>query len=224
MKKTLLVISTFILCLAVLLSACANTQDGFTDKGDKIVDNNTKITYLPALGCYEPISPTNEIYGTMGASVLYRMQGIDPQKWICDNTGCVLYAEGETLPTLQSMNISHADVIENDTVVYSVEDGTEISRIIKAYESGEKIRRPMVTESALSINWRIKFADETIGVYYVLAYIELKDDYIALQDDGTEKNYGSKFIFNRFDGTCVPAGDTLDVYVSRYLGQGGAAE
>ncbi len=224
MKKAILVFASALLVATLLLGACANKQDSFVDKGDgRYVDNKTAITYHAAIGCYEPIAPTDEVYGTMGDSVLYRMSGIDPQRWICDNTGSVLYAEGETLPELGRMNISRAEIIESDTIVYSIEDSAEISRIIQAYAEDESIRRPMVTESALAVNWRIRFADETIGVYYVLAYIELKEDHIGVRDDGTEVNYGKSFIFNRFDGTCVPVGDALDVYVSRYLGQGGAA-
>lgn len=225
MKKAIIAVVSALLLLTISLCSCSSKQDSFVDKGDgRYVDNKTAITYHAAIGCYEPIAPTEEVYGTMGDSVLYRMSGIDPQRWICDNTGSVLYAEGESLPELGKMNIARAEITESDTVVYSIEESAEITRIIQAYESGDSIRRPMVTESALSINWRIRFADETIGVYYVLAYIEFKEDHIGVRDDGTEVNYGKSFIFNRFDGTCVPVGDALDVYVSRYLGQGGAAE
>ena len=225
MKKVLLISVATLLTLVLLLSSCTQSDDSFTDKGDgRYVDNKTQITYHAALGCYEPIAPTEEVYGTMGESVLYKMDGIDPEKWICDNTGSVLYADGQTLPMLDGMNVSRVEITESDTVVYSIEDSAEIARIIADYQNGNKIRRPMVTESALDVNWRIRFADESIGVYYVLAYVELNEDHITVGDDGAEINCGKKFIFNRFDGTCVPVEDTLDDYVARYMGQGGVAE
>lgn len=196
-----------VLCLA--LSGCSKGNK-FTEGSDgKYVDNKTKITYLSAPACYEPINMGDSVYGELGITELYAIEGADPQKWLCETSGSVLYAEGVKLPSLAEMNISYANIVDNDNAVVTVRDGSVIGEIVRVYTEGERIRRPMVLESAYSANVRIKFADETIGIYYILAYVELKEDYTVLNDDGTETNYGKKFIFNRFDGTCVAAGDVL---------------
>ena len=196
-----------VLCIA--LSGCAKGNK-FTEGNDgRYIDNKTKIAYLSAPACYEPIKMGDAVYGELGITELYAIDGANPEQWLCETSGSVLYAESVKLPTLKEMNISYANIVDNDNSVIAVRDESVIREIVRVYTEGERIRRPMVLESAYAANVRIKFADETIGIYYILAYVELKEDHTVLNDDGTETNDGKKFIFNRFDGTCVAAGEVL---------------
>ena len=206
----------FVLLFSVALSACSASNKLVLSDDGKYVDKKTDIAYLDAPACYEPIAMGEELYGKIGSAEIYEVVGADPEKWLCEATGSVFYAEDIELPALNKMNITYALAIMEDVELSRITDGATLSEIISVYCSGEDIRKPTYFEDTLSVSWKIKLADEELGLYYVLNYIELKEDYVVTNDDGTQINYGRAFIFNRYEGRCVAATGVLSAYVDEY--------
>lgn len=202
--------------LASALCSCAKGNKIVLGDDGKYVDKKTNVVYIDAPACYEPIGMGAEQYGVIGEAQLYAVEGADPTEWLCDPTGSVLYAEGIELPTLDKMDISYASLMMEDVELARISDGAVIGYVVDAYASGAAIRKPTYFENTLAISWRIKLADESLGLYYVLNYIELKEDHVVTNDDGTTVNYGRAFIFNRFEDKCVAAGDILADYSAEY--------
>lgn len=202
---------------ALLLCGCSKGNK-FEMSDGKYVDKNSGITYNAAPACYEPIAVGEELYGTLKKAELYKIEGADPEKWLCEVNGTVFYADDVTLPTLGKMNISYAEVVLEDTVLVTITDSEVIASIVAAYEEGNAVSRPYVASAEdYEINWRIRMADETLGIYYILSYVEINEDHIVEGDSGEEINLGRKFIFNRFeDNRCVVAGDVMDKYSAEF--------
>ena len=219
MKKTryIIIAVAFICALSAVLSSCSKGNK-FEIDGNKYVDKKTNISYIDAPASYSPIGIEDKVYGTFKELSLYAITGADPQKWLCEKQGTVFYADGVSLPTLVQMNVSAVDIMLEDVSLVTVTDKAQISLFSAAYASASanSYAKPLWSDDSIEINWRIRFKDESIGLYYTVAYIELKEDYVIESADGSEKNLGKKFFFNRYEGVFAPAGDVLDSYVEEY--------
>lgn len=206
-----------VVCAVMLASAGCSSENKFGVNAEgQYVDKKTDIAYIDAPACYEPIEIGDELYGKIGSAEIYEIVGAAPEKWLCESTGTVFYASDAVLPTLDEMELSYAAVTVDATELFKITDGDMISALVSSYCEGEAIRKPNYTDTMLNINWRLKFADTSVGIYYVLNYIELNEDYIVTGDGGEQINYGRKFIFNRFEDKCVAVGDVLSEYVDEY--------
>lgn len=214
--KKLTALLAVMFAVALAFTACSNENKFKVNDDGQYVDKKTDIAYIDAPACYEPIAMGEELYGKMESAQIYEIVGADPEKWLCESMGTVFYAADVKLPTLDGMDISYVSVNKNDVEVVKLSDEDTVSAIVSTYANGEAIRKPSYTESMLDISWHLKFADESIGIYYVLNYIELTEDYIVTDDSGVQINYGRKFIFNRFENKCVAAGDALASCVNEY--------
>ncbi len=216
-KRYLIFAVALITAVIFCLSSCGKGNKFSMDGDGKYVDKKTNISYIDAPFCYEPIYVSDKVYGTLDKVPLYEIEGADPEKWLCEQSGTVFYADSVRLPTLEEMNVSYALVMLEEVTLANISDRGEIEGLVDAYTNGISLQKPYWSDGSYRINWRIRFADETIGVYYIIAYLEVDEDYIVTLDDGTEVNYGRKFFYNRFDeGRLVPAGDLLDGYVEEY--------
>ena len=219
MKKIRYILATAAILLtgAVIFSACSKGNK-FEMSGGKYVDKTSGITYYAAPACYEPISISDELYGTLEKVELYKMGEADPEKWLCEANGSVFYSSDMELPTLGGLDISYAEIVLEDTVLVKITDMSVINAIVTVYEDSEDVGRPYVaTAEDYKINWRIRMADETRGIYYILSYVEIGDSYIVENEQGKQTDLGKKFIFNRFENNrCVVAGDVLEKYVAEY--------
>ena len=219
MKKIRCILATaaILLTVAVIFGACSKGNK-FEMSGGKYVDKTSGITYYAAPACYEPISISDELYGTLEKVELYKMGEADPEKWLCEANGSVFYSSDMELPTLGGLDISYAEIVLEDTVLVKITDMSVINAIVTVYEDSEDVGRPYVaTAEDYKINWRIRMADETRGIYYILSYVEIGDSYIVENEQGKQTDLGKKFIFNRFENNrCVVAGDVLEKYVAEY--------
>lgn len=219
MKKGGYIFSAIVVILAValLFTACSK-GNRFEMSGGKYVDKTSGITYYAAPACYEPIEISDELYGTLEKVELYRMGAADPEKWLCEANGSVFYSSDMELPSLGGLDISYAEIVLEDTVLVKITDMSVINAVVTAYEDSEDVGRPYVaTAEDYEINWRIRIADETRGIYYILSYVEIGESYVVEDENGVERDLGKKFIFNRFENNrCVVAGDILDEYVSEF--------
>lgn len=214
-----------VLCICALACACTKKYD-FSMDGGAYVDHRLNISYTAAPSCYEPIKMDTEIYGEMDKVKFFRIIGADPEKWLCEELGNVFYADGVKLPTLGEMTLTYvdlfdseqldADLLDDEEPLERVTDADVIGTIVDAYCNGENVSRPVWTQSSFDVNWRIKLADESIGIYYVLTYVELKENYVEIANDGTQIDHGKKFLYNRFESRLVPVDGILDEYVERY--------
>ncbi len=216
MKKRYIT-AAILLVLAMLLCGCSKGNK-FEASGGKYIDKKSGVVYNAAPACYEPITVGEELYGTLGKVELFKIEGAAPERLLCEANGTVFYSDDTELPSLGKMNIAYAEVMLEDTVLVKITDSDIISSIAAVYEGGEDVGRPYVaTAEEYLINWRIRFADEELGIYYILSYVEVAEAHIAEGDDGSEINAGTKFIFNRFEGNrCVAAGDVMDKYVAEF--------
>ncbi len=203
MKKY--IISAFCILLCVMLVGCSSNTFELTD--GKFVDKKTDIAYTDAPACYEPIEIGTKKYGELDSLVLYEIVGADPAKWLCESTGTVFYADGVHLPTLSEMNISKSELLIDSA--NTIELSADISSaVIRAYSDGESIERPMPSGEELVHSVMLKFSDNSIGICYLLSYMELKEDYAV-----GDTNYGKYFVFNRFEGRCVAVSNLLGEYL-----------
>ncbi len=194
-----------VLTCALLLCGCSGNSFELSD--DKLVNKKTDIAYHYAPACYEPISRGMEKLGEYNSLVLYEIVGADPEKWLCEEMGAVLYADGVSLPTLAEMNISSAEVLI-DTVDKKTLSSETTAALISAYVSAEGTSRPSVSEKSIAHSVMLRFSDESIGICYMLSYLELKEDYTQ-----GDTNYGKYFVFNRAENRCVAVPDLLNEYL-----------
>ena len=195
--KKLIALLSIICAVTLLFTACSNAKKFKVNDDGQYVDKKNNIAYVDAPACSEPIAMGEELYGKMESAKIYEIVGADPEKWLCESMGTVFYAADVKLPDLDEMDISYIRVNADDIERTRIFDEDTVSALVSAYVYGEAMRKPSYTESMLEISWHLKFADESIGIYYVLNYIELTEDYIVTDDSGVQINYGRKFIFNR---------------------------
>ncbi len=200
-------ICILLICAFALVSCSKSNKFAMSD--GMYLDKKTDIKYIDASPSYEPIVMGSELYGTIGSAEIYEVEGADPAHLLCESGGTVIYAESFELPTFEKMNISYVAVLEDDTEISKITDSALISELVDVYSLEKSIRKPNYSKDTLSKSFRLKFADEALGLYYVLNYIELKEDYVTENENGDKINYGRAFIFNRFEDKCVPANDVL---------------
>ncbi len=203
MKKYIISAACVLLCL-MLVGCSSNT---FKVSDGKFVDKKTDIAYKDAPACYEPIEIGTKKHGELDSLVLYEIVGADPARWLCESTGTVFYADGVHLPALSEMNISKSELLINTTDTKELSADIS-SAVIKAYTDGESIARPMPSAEELAHSVMLKFYDSSIGICYLLSYMELKEDYTV-----GDTNYGRYFVFNRFEGRCVAVPNLLGEYL-----------
>ena len=213
-KKRIFVLTALLLVASFLLVSCSKGNK-FTANNGKYVDNKTNITYIDAPSAYSPIKRTENVYGTMGNVTLYEMEGIDPTKWLCEIGGTVFYAETEELPELEEMD--QVEIVFEDVALMTFTNAEDVALVAQAYLTGESITKPYIAEDGYRVNWRIRFADMTRGIYYTVDYYVITEDHVVENADGTQTNYGDRFFYNRFEKRFVPAGDIFDTYVDEYL-------
>lgn len=199
-KKILTCAICALLCVA-MLAACSS-KNKFEMSDGKYVDKKTGITYTDAPGSFTPIEVSDKLYGKLGEAELYEISGADPEKWLCEKVaGTVFYAENEELPTLAELDVTRAEILLEDVTLTQLSADT-LAEVVRVFSEGERIIRPLVSSEQIEVNWRIRFTAESIGLYYTLAFMQLKD--------------GTQIIFDRFTGECVVADGVLDAYVAEY--------
>ncbi len=213
------------LCVCAILCGCSKGNK-FVMQDGMYVDQKTDIAYHDAPACYEPLAIGEERYGLLGEVELFEIVGADPTKWLSEATGTVFYADGVTLPRVDELNTAYMSLVyekslEETIQIAKITDAAVIETVAKAYADGEAISKPSWSADMYDVNWRIRFADESIGICYVLAYFELDKDYITTVD-GTEVNYGKRFVYNRFEDKMVALSDVLAPYVTEYKVHGSA--
>jgi len=214
-------ISKYIISAVSLLAVSAMLFTGCSKKNkldvvgvDLFEDKNTGVVYKVAPASYEAMSVTDELYAVAGDAELYVIDGADPEKWLCESTGSVFYAEDIELPTIETMDLARIELLLEGVTIATITDDFFFKKISAVYMGGESISRPMVSD--YEINWRVRFVDESLGLYFTLAYIEISEDYIVENEDGSTTNYGRKFLFDRFENRCVQIDDAFDSYVAEY--------
>ncbi|MBE6578017.1 MAG: hypothetical protein E7653_07790 [Ruminococcaceae bacterium] len=210
-----------LLCMCTLLCGCSKGNK-FVMQNGMYVDKKTDISYHDAPACYEPLAIGTERYGMLGDVELFEIVGADPKQWLCEATGTVFYADGITLPAVDQLNTSYMALMYEETQIAKITDAALIEKVAKEYVNGENIAKPSWNSDMYDVNWRVRFVDESIGIFYVIAYFELAEDYVVTGTDGVEINYGKRFLYNRFEDKMVVVSDALAPYVAEYKEQGGA--
>lgn len=203
-KRNMIRVLSALLCLcALLLCSCGKKYEFSVDEEGYFVDNNSGITYDIAPFCYEAISVSKEVFAEQGEREFFAITGADTSKLISDTFGIIYFAKGTAMPTLKEMNISYVDITSDDAIVEQVSDGEKINALKELYENGTPCPYPGNAGLVPNVNIRLKFADNELGLYYVLAYFEYAQDYVYEDDNGKKTNFGKKFLYNRAEGLCL---------------------
>lgn len=204
MKRiTLKIFAAILATLCILLCSCGKKYDFSTDEKGNLVNDKNGITYEIAPSCFEAIEVSDEVFAEQGDRQFFSIVGGDTSKFLCDTFGIIYYAKGTELPTLQEMGVDYVDVTENDVLVNTVSDAELIDELKLICANAELAEYPGKMGIAPIVNLRLRFSDKDIGICYVAAYLEYANDYIYVDDDGKEINYGKKFIYDRSNDICI---------------------
>jgi len=208
------------LLLAILsLASCAKTNK-FIMSGSSFRDKKTDVIYLDAHPAIEPIKVSDRAYGKSGDLLFYEIEGLDPTKYVSDQSGSVFYAKNLAAPTLSSMQLSMIEIrIEENTArtLGTIRDTEQIATIYDAYANGEEIPYPAYTPVR---NLRIRLGDEKLGLCYSLVYVQYEAVYTKTNDDGSVAEYGKCFLYDRFEDRFVKAPQTLIDRIAVIYGEG----
>ena len=217
-KRKYIITAIAVLCAVCAVLTSCSKGNKFEAIGEKYVDKKTNVAYMYAPGCYTPTGIDKDtVYGSIGDIKLYKIVGSDPTRWLCDASGTVFYADTETLPTLDKMNVAEVTLTMEGAELDSFTSSEDIDLLRDAYLDGESIRKPYLSENSYKINWRVNFVDRSRGICYTVSYFVLNEEYVSQTEDGAEINYGDRFFYNRYEERFTPAGDVLDKYVDEYL-------
>lgn len=212
-----IVVAVCLLLLATLLLSCAKTNK-FIMNGSSFRDKKTDVTYLDAPPSIEAITVSDREYGKSGDILFYEIEGLDPTKFVCEQSGTVFYAEDLSIPTLADMTLSFVQIrIEETTprTLSTMDSREDAEEIRAAYLQGEAISYPAHTPVR---NLRVRLCDESLGLCYSLVYVEYEKDYITSAEDGSEINHGRCFLYNRFESRFVKAPELLIAQVAQIYG------
>ena len=205
-----------IFSLLITLASCTK-GNAFVVREGNFVDKETGIEYISTSWEYEPISVSDEIYGEyseLNDLLFYVMDGVDPQKYICDNMETVYYAKGLTMPSLNEMEIDYVNVYNQyDELVVHINDMEFIAKLVDAFVNGYNSYSSiyLTNEVDIKTNQRIKFADSDEGFYYVLAYVEYAEPFYYTDKNGRECQ-SDKVLFNRYTQTYVVVDEFINDY------------
>ena len=209
---TFKILAAILAVLTLLLCSCGKKYDFSSDENGDLVNEKNGVTYKIAPFCFEAIEVSEEIFAEQGEVQFYAIVGADTSKWLCDSFGSVYYASDIQLPTLQDLGVDYVDVTEDDIVVNTVSDAALISELKLICANGKDAKYPGKEGLAPVVNLRLRFSDRDIGICYVAAYLEYANDYIYTLENGSQVNYGKKFIYDRANDLCI-AVDGLPVGV-----------
>ena len=219
MKIKFFRVSLISFALLLVLSSCAKGNKFIVENGEYI-DKVTGVEYISTTWEYEPIAVSDEVYGEYTKAydlTFYKIEGVDPQKYICDNMETLYYANNITLPTLSEMNIDYVNIYnEYDELVTHITDKDFIDKLVDTYVNGYNSYDSMYfdVEPAVEVNQRIKFADTEQGFYYVLAYVDYSSEFSYFNENGKEKS-SDKVIFNRY----APKYVAVDGFINEYYAE-----
>ena len=202
MKRSLLLLLVLILVTAAL-PACKKDGESslptfsLTEDGFGYVNDETGVVYTAADFCYQSIA-TGEAVGTYThkktgyVHTLYRIKGLDPEKYLTDEDGSV-WCAGEALTNPQSWTLQSVIFCEEDAV--SVEanrfskgtDDEAIAEVCRLWFSGEEIEKP--TAELLKFRSVKLVSEELPQICYVF-------DFYLYEDGGA-------VFFELFSGRCV---------------------
>lgn len=210
--KTRMIRKVLPLCLALLLLTLplASCKTTLKPGENGLYDDRHKISYSHASTVYEATALVKE-YGKLAVTdqesyALYTIPGMDGTEMLATEDFNIVYAEGETMPTLMEMapTILHICTDSTQTVheIKRMEDAVVIYSIVHAYDKGENLPYPA---AAPLRSYKVRFeSTQYPGFYYTLTYVEYAED---VEIDG--KNYGRYFLRSAFEDIFISIGDEI---------------
>lgn len=211
--------------LTVSFTACSSV--GTLVPGDsegKYVNEKTGKVYLIAPDCYTVTSYRSDEAVALNDGVsFYAVDGTENDSWLYSpDFGILLYAEGETLPTLSELAPTMMDVrLEDDGIMktaFEVGSADKISAVLGAYESGNELR--YMGERA-NYTFYLEFTSEGYPwLVYNLVFMQFAEEYLTYGKDengeDTVIENGKNFLYNRTEDRFVAIGDELQEYIDGY--------
>ena len=166
----------FVLCLALLLSACADELHPMTltAEGD-LVDGESGIAYREQDVCFEASRAGDEVGVLADGDVLYAIPDLDQGLFLTDAYGTVYYANGEltlsALGTVDTVLVCRV-VGEMDEVVrrlYARDDAAHVAAICAAWENGEDLGSDVFLLEEVTAYYPVKLGSSTCpNLYYAI--------------------------------------------------------
>ena len=209
-------------CLAAMLlslGACTKTNK-FVMNGSSFRDKKTDVTYLDAHPAIEALRVSDREYGKSGDILFYEIEGLDPTKYVCEQSGSVFYSEKLSEPTLDKMELSVIEIRVEETTVKllgSIRDKEQIAAIYAGYRDAAALPYPAYTPER---NLRIRLGDEKLGLCYSLVYVQYEESYTTTAADGSVQDHGKCFLYDRFENRFVAAPEALIARIGEIYGEG----
>lgn len=187
--KKILRFATLLLSL-LLLCSCTTSLDY---KEGKYVNPKTNVSYVAAPTPYQAIAYSPEKVAKVKQKglddvLLYAIEGMDGEKWLCSADYAVFYADTEKLPTLWEMNIAKVYVNQTINLSYTVASFTDaevISALQSIYREGASFPASELEEGLKFDTYDLVFESETLR--YCLTYRQYEQEILIYEaiDDPT---------------------------------------
>ena len=217
---TLTILAAFLLSFA----ACAKVGVLTADENGGYINDKNGVRYYAAPGSYDVKGYLSEGPVALNDGInFYQVDGTSGEKWLYSpDFGILLYAESETLPTLEDLSPNKMDICLDDgekmITALEVENVSNISAILEAYNNGETL---LYSGKKSNYKFYLKLTSaEYPWLIYNLEFMQYAEDLIVYSKDEngevTEKNYGKNFIYNRHEKRFVAIGDEMQEYIDAY--------
>lgn len=194
MKSRLLRGFLLITAMLLLLSSCS--VPSLTLKDGAYLNKKNDITYLPAPSCYQAIAYSAEDavakikQKELDDLVLYPINGMDGEKWLCSEDYLVFYANTETLPELWEMNVQKIYVnrtVNQSYIVATILNKEDISALITAYQNGPGFWQGEMDEGLSFEKYDLVFEDAALR--YCLTYWKFEKEVLIYETVADPNNF-----------------------------------
>ena len=186
MKSRLLRGALLLVAALLLLSSCS--VPALTLKDGAYLDKKTNVSYLPAPSCYQAIGYAKDSavarikLKEMDDLVLYPIDGMEGNKWLCNEDYQVFYADSETLPELWEMDVTKVCVnrtVNQSYTVATILKKEDIAALINAYQNGPSFEQSDMDEGLVFEKYDLVF--EASALRYCLTYWKFEKEVLIYE-------------------------------------------
>lgn len=177
------------LLLAILLLSSCTASLEYRD--GKYVNQKNGISYVAAPSPYQALAYDDEEVAKIKQKelddlLLYPVDGMDAQKWLCTEDFAIFYADTEVLPSLWEMNVKK--VLLNQTInlsytVATISDAQTVRALQEHYRGGNSFPLSELEEGLRFESYDLVFESDTMR--YCITYRQYEQEiliYEAIED------------------------------------------
>ena len=176
-----------VLLLSLILCSCGDSLPQWKLEGEAYIDKKNDTVWYGAPLNFQPVS-TGAAAAMLGDTEICVIPDMDSSRWLAEafeGIGAVYYAEGVTLPTLETFEANGVLICSEVNLTFAMaqsQDKALVDQLVDAIVNGEAV------EAAKGNSYHVKFTSAAYpGLYYDLLYIEGEDGCYYLFDRGIGK-------------------------------------